>query len=44
VRHAAEQLRESSMLPPELTAALFGFGVGLICGFALCYTPPKDPP
>jgi hypothetical protein len=34
----------SNPLPPELTAALFGFGVGLICGFALCYSPPKDPP
>ena len=44
VRHLAEQLRESPPLPPELTAALFGFGVGLICGFALCYSPPKDPP
>lgn len=43
VRHAAEQLRESSMLPPELTAALFGFGIGLICGVAL-FWPPKDPP
>ena len=44
VRHLAEQLRAASMLPPELTAALFGFGIGLICGFALCYSPPKDPP
>ena len=44
VRHLAEQLHAASMLPPELTAALFGFGVGLICGFALCYSPPKDPP
>lgn len=43
VRHLAEQLRESPPLPPELTAALFGFGVGLICGFALCYPSPKDP-
>ena len=43
VRHLAEQLRAASMLPPELTAALFGFGVGLICGFALCYPSPKDP-
>jgi hypothetical protein len=41
VRHAAEQLRDANLLPPELTAALFGFAVGLICGFALCY-PPKD--
>ena len=40
VRHAAEQLRHAN-LPPELTAALFGFAVGLICGFALCH-PPKD--
>jgi hypothetical protein len=44
VRHAAELLNASNPLPPELTAGLFGFGVGLICGFALCYFPPKDPP
>ena len=34
----------SNPLPTELTAALFGFAIGLICGFALCYSPPKDPP
>jgi hypothetical protein len=44
VRHAAELLHVSKPLPPELTAALFGFAIGLICGFALCYSPPKDPP
>lgn len=40
VRHAAEQLRHAATLPPELTAALFGFALGLICGIGLCY--PKD--
>lgn len=30
-------------LSPELTAALFGFALGLICGIALTY-PPKDQP
>jgi hypothetical protein len=44
VRHAAELLNASNPLPTELTAGLFGFGVGLICGFALCYPPPKDLP
>jgi len=41
VRHAAELLNASNPLPTELTAGLFGFGVGLICGFALCW-PSKD--
>lgn len=44
VRHHAEKLAMLAPLPPELTAALFGFAIGLICGFALCYSPPKDPP
>ena len=44
VRHHAEQFAMSNRLPTELTAALFGFAIGLICGFALCYSPPKDPP
>lgn len=42
VRHLADQLRGAT-LPPELTAALFGFAIGLICGFAIAY-PPKDQP
>lgn len=30
-------------LPPELTAALFWFALGLICGIGLTH-PPKDQP
>jgi len=41
VRHLAEQLRGAALLPPEFTAGLFGFGLGLLIGFALCY-PPQD--
>ena len=41
VRQLAEQLQHAHELPPELTAALFGFAIGLICGFALT-SPPKD--
>jgi hypothetical protein len=31
-------------LPPELTAWLFGFALGLIVGIALSYPSPKDRP
>ena len=41
IRHLAEQLRHAAPLPPELTAALFGFAIGLICGIALC-NPRQD--
>lgn len=42
IRHLADQLRGAALLPPEFTAGLFGFGIGLLIGFALCYPPPKD--
>jgi hypothetical protein len=41
IRQLADNLRHSHELPPELTAALFGFALGLIVGFALC-NPPQD--
>jgi hypothetical protein len=44
VRHLADELRQRAMLPPELTAALFGFALGLIVGIALSYPSPKDRP
>lgn len=41
IRQLAHNLRHADALSPELTAALFGFALGLICGIALTY-PPKD--
>ena len=43
IRQLTHNLRHADALSPELTAALFWFALGLICGIGLTH-PPKDQP